>query len=567
MEDNRGRPRVGQDVRIAFQGGGARLAAILAAVEVIDELRSAGKLVPVILSGTSAGAVGAVLTAATNGNAKDLIKNIRETITPREVTRALPPLVRYSRLKKLDAARKIMLGKSLTDSRHLRKLLLKIFSYLEIDANTTFNALPVPVKVIAADVRHKEKKVYSGDDRIIDALIFSMSLPGVFSMPREPGDHGIVDGGILSNLPVDELQMPDELQEELIPRIAISFKADADDDHARSTLRYGGQILSAIIDEKVKASIEKIGDENVCKVKTPLTLFDSDKFMDHLLGAHHKEAKDSVYLFFESWFDRIEENQNKQAINLEYSASRTLEKINKELLSYFDSQSSHFKEISIDTMQMTVVGHSLEDAGAPRDDIVENLISLSNPKYPLTCIKMKLLSANDIRSRVSKISWSVSNGNGDPISSYSFPIYSDDGKLSEHIVIFGAPLGSKESGPPPYQIVYRQRVTNFFAHLIKDGWDLYCHYLASYDSVSHLECRFYFPEIIELGFRAIMDRDEFVDLSEIESSQLPSELQFRSGELIEDDGDMPGFRRYTWVVTDLKRFETLVVKYDVTRWS
>lgn len=64
-----------------------------------------------------------------------------------------------------------------------------------------FNELPTPFACVATDLVHSEKLVFRQGSLSL-ALRSTMSLPGLFT-PIRWGDHILVDGGLLDNLPVD----------------------------------------------------------------------------------------------------------------------------------------------------------------------------------------------------------------------------------------------------------------------------------------------------------------------------------------------------------------------------
>lgn len=64
-----------------------------------------------------------------------------------------------------------------------------------------FNELPTPFACVATDLVHSEKLVFRQGSLAL-ALRSTMSLPGLFT-PIRWGNHILVDGGLLDNLPVD----------------------------------------------------------------------------------------------------------------------------------------------------------------------------------------------------------------------------------------------------------------------------------------------------------------------------------------------------------------------------
>jgi len=64
-----------------------------------------------------------------------------------------------------------------------------------------FDQLPIPYRAVAADIATGKKVVLSHGDLAL-AMRASMSVPGVFN-PVEWGEHTLVDGGIVDNVPAD----------------------------------------------------------------------------------------------------------------------------------------------------------------------------------------------------------------------------------------------------------------------------------------------------------------------------------------------------------------------------
>lgn len=80
----------------------------------------------------------------------------------------------------------------------------KIINFLEkYFGNTQIQDLKIPLKIIATDLETGEKKVFM-NGKIVDAVRASISLPGIFG-PHEIDGKFFIDGGVVSNLPLEEL--------------------------------------------------------------------------------------------------------------------------------------------------------------------------------------------------------------------------------------------------------------------------------------------------------------------------------------------------------------------------
>nr|WP_255344194.1 patatin-like phospholipase family protein [Burkholderia gladioli] len=68
---------------------------------------------------------------------------------------------------------------------------------------TRFEDLPVPLIVVTTDLQEGKPAYWSGTGDIVEPVISSMSLPGVFP-PVEMEGRQFVDGGIANNVPLDK---------------------------------------------------------------------------------------------------------------------------------------------------------------------------------------------------------------------------------------------------------------------------------------------------------------------------------------------------------------------------
>lgn len=86
----------------------------------------------------------------------------------------------------------------LFDTRKIRKLLIKQVGDIE------FDSLKIPFRCVAVDLRAQEV-VEMSEGNVIDAVIASSSIPGVFK-PTEKDGMRLIDGGVLERVPVKALQ-------------------------------------------------------------------------------------------------------------------------------------------------------------------------------------------------------------------------------------------------------------------------------------------------------------------------------------------------------------------------
>lgn len=195
------RPRVG----LVLSGGGARGAAHVGVLKVLDEMR-----VPVdAIAGTSMGAVVGGLYASGMSGAE--IETLIRSLNWQDAFRDRPPreelgfrrkqdernfLVRYALGLKKEG---FVLPPGLVQGQKLEQVLRN--AALPVAEVQRFDRLPIPFRAIATDLETGQAVVMDSGD-LVTAMRASMSAPGVFSPAQREG-RLLVDGGLVENLPID----------------------------------------------------------------------------------------------------------------------------------------------------------------------------------------------------------------------------------------------------------------------------------------------------------------------------------------------------------------------------
>ena len=159
------------DIAIALGGGGSRGNAH---VGVLRRLEEEGFRIRAV-AGTSAGGIAAVAYAA--GYTPDEMEQIFSHVDQTKLFARLA--VEGPGLIGLSAARKVL---------------------EEFLGERTFADLKIPCAVVAVDLE-AAKEVVIHEGRVVDAILATIAIPGVFP-PKEWGEHRLVDGGVLDPVPV-----------------------------------------------------------------------------------------------------------------------------------------------------------------------------------------------------------------------------------------------------------------------------------------------------------------------------------------------------------------------------
>ncbi len=177
---------------LALGSGGAAGLAHIPMLEVMDELG----IKPCVIAGCSIGSIiGALYSSGLSGRE---IRHIVQEFSGSDME-VLSALVRGdSGLKIMDLLRLDLDAGGLLDAHGFLKFLKQKIRF------STFEELPIPLKVVAADYWKREQVVLETGD-IIPAVNASMAVPGLFA-PVSLGERLLVDGGTVNPLPYDLLK-------------------------------------------------------------------------------------------------------------------------------------------------------------------------------------------------------------------------------------------------------------------------------------------------------------------------------------------------------------------------
>jgi NTE family protein len=298
-----GRPRIG----LVLSGGGARGAAHIGVIKVLEEMR-----IPVdCIAGTSMGAVVGGLYAS--GISPAEMEKIVTSIEWNDAFKDKPSPQELSFRRKQDAADylidfdlgyrdgKFRMPKGLVQGQNLNMILKSLL--LHTEGIHDFDALNIPFRAVAADIETGKKVVLHKGD-LVKAIRASMSIPGVFT-PVEMEGKILVDGGIADNVPVDVArEMGAEVlividigtslrsRDELVSAVSITAQVmtiliQRNSMEQLSTLRSGDihiqPLLGDIGTSDFKRALEaiRIGREKAVSVKSQLEKLALDEKLYH----------------------------------------------------------------------------------------------------------------------------------------------------------------------------------------------------------------------------------------------------------------------------------------------
>lgn len=194
----------GLDVGLVLSGGGAKASTQVGVMQIMDELG-----VPIhCIAGTSMGAV--VGSFYANGYSADEIGTILTDNDWGALFRGQTPRRDKSFVEKQReesyfsgniasySKRGLKLPGGLSSMQGLKTHYRHILS--DVPTNADFDEFPIPFRAVATNL-HKGQATEFKDGDVVEAILASMAVPGVFA-PREIAGEIYVDGGLSSTLPV-----------------------------------------------------------------------------------------------------------------------------------------------------------------------------------------------------------------------------------------------------------------------------------------------------------------------------------------------------------------------------
>lgn len=252
-----GRPTVG----LVLSGGGARGAAHVGVIRVLDELQ-----IPVdFVAGTSMGAIVGGLFAS--GMNADELAHFVETVDWSKLLTDLPPRAERSFRRKSDDLGFLVdfdlgidrsglifpagfiQGQNLEIA--LKRLTLPVIS---ID---DFDDLPIPFRALATDIVTGEAVVMESGD-LAAAMRASMSAPGIFKPVRRDG-RILVDGGVANNLPI---QIVREMGADILIVVDVGFPL-LPEEQLGSAFAVTTQMLTILINRRSQDQIATLTSDDI----------------------------------------------------------------------------------------------------------------------------------------------------------------------------------------------------------------------------------------------------------------------------------------------------------------
>jgi predicted acylesterase/phospholipase RssA len=282
-------------IQLAIQGGGAKICALIAAMEVVEQLEKDEKIKITRIAGTSAGAIVGCLFAA--GVPMAVVRERLRNIPTKELGRMFPgPGLNVLTL----FSRGIPLWKTDFLEKELDRLLGKERDVYDFEQLA--NKKNIQVLVVAANLSESGKVVYGQvkSKKVIPAVLDSCGLPFCFRTWRQGGSQIVVDGGICENLPSDELEPFVATDGEII---GISF-APSKVTPPHSWKSFSMALLETAMNNSMNRARFRLGTERVFPIKTDIGTFDFAKALREGLDDKYEGVRLTAEKFFSEFLKK-----------------------------------------------------------------------------------------------------------------------------------------------------------------------------------------------------------------------------------------------------------------------
>lgn len=250
------RPRIG----LVLSGGGARGAAHIGVLKVLEELR-----IPIdYIAGTSMGAI--VGAGYASGSTIAEMEDVLRTITTHGLYREeLPRRDQAIHRKKDDGD--LYIGPELGIRDGALKLPIGVVSGIRLEGVLRslvkaqgvrrFDELPIPFRAVATDIVSGDMVVLDRGD-LPSVMRASMSVPGVIA-PAQIDGRALLDGGLVRNLPVDVVR---EMGADVVIAVNLGTPLMRQEDIS-SIVGVTLQMVNILSKQNVRASLASLGSDDV----------------------------------------------------------------------------------------------------------------------------------------------------------------------------------------------------------------------------------------------------------------------------------------------------------------
>ena len=440
-----------QPVQLALQGGGAKLLALLAAMEEIQALEKEGRLRVTRVAGASAGAIAACLFAA--GMDMRVVRARIDGVSADDIRKLFPePTITSLRLYT-----RLLLGRPMWKTEKILRFLESFFKPSGLHTLADIKTRKgIEVLVIAANLTDGRKEVYR-DSNIVSALFNSAGLPYFLRTWNKSGAPVIVDGGICENLPYEELVTETA---EYGPVVGISF-APASRREVTNIVQFSKALLDTAIESSMELARRRIGESSVFTIQTDLDTFDFYRAKTGGFKDSYELIRTRARQFFEDFIDRrrrttgVVTGDPWKTQNVE-----TMRKLDEVYELHAAVAKCSYLRCSVVAQARCLLEEGEPEYGEP--DAVHYEAEVRTLEHPVYC--HKIIVSNAKRSTLERTQWSVVNtATGELVKTLDLPVSSGEAGKQRQLLLFFSPVLPSNSGP--YLIDFQDLADGFLKEL------------------------------------------------------------------------------------------------------
>jgi predicted acylesterase/phospholipase RssA len=253
-------------LQIVFQGGGAKLASLMAVCATIQKLQQSGIIQVTRVAGSSAGAIAAVMLAS----------GVEIETYKERISRIAPKYIHATKVNVPWGIFNVYRGKAFFPDIDLFGFFRDLFENPSLKRVSDLERLGTAVRIYHTNLVSLQSQQAAPDTPLSMALQSSCRFPLAFCGFKS--DDRLVDGGLAMNLPVDDFKKEEAKFGNVI---GISFEEEFNLPPKAGLLSYISQLFSAAIQSGVSRSVLILGQDNVFNVSTNIGTFDFAKAISH----------------------------------------------------------------------------------------------------------------------------------------------------------------------------------------------------------------------------------------------------------------------------------------------
>jgi predicted acylesterase/phospholipase RssA len=443
------------NIQLAIQGGGAKVCALMAAIEALEELHDK-ELNVTRIAGTSAGSIVGCLFAAGVP-----MSELKEKLVNGKLGNTLVQLFTMPNYVTLAARayRGKAFWKTLVVEKELEELFQKRDVYYLKDLKTKKG---IEVTVIAADLRDGQMFPIGQETPIVSAIMDSCGLPYCFRTWKNGVGGGpvIVDGGICENLPIDVLKQEEE---RFGPVAALSFFPTRRP--APSTVTsFSMALLDTAMNNAVTRAKAMLPLDQVHEIKTSITTFDFTKALREGFGEEYWRINKQATEFFEKFLKVQRKTLHHIAEDPWTETNATLKELMRNLGNIYQRQHEpiKFKYLKCD---FVVIANCLLEEGEPFYGSPDGLLyelTFQPDVEPLYAVSVGLSQPKGIQY-LGQTSFKLFDANHNELAIEHVPVINPKEPNAREVMLFFTPPLLPGSGP--YKLRVRDQAINLMGPL------------------------------------------------------------------------------------------------------